>query len=127
MQQPTLNVQNGFKILYYNARSILPKFEELRLICASENPDIVCLVETWLDGDIDDSELGIPSYSVIRLDHNRHCGGVALFLRGSLCHKVVSRCILLTSIIFVDLVFMSSPHVLTECSTVPQLGNSDHL
>ena len=26
-----------------------------------------------------------------------------------------------------DLVFMSSPHVLTECSTVPQLGNSDHL
>ena len=52
MQQPTLNVQNGFKILYYNARSILPKIEELRLICPSENPDIVSLVETWLDGDI---------------------------------------------------------------------------
>ena len=65
MQQPTLYVKNGFKILYYNARIILPKFEELMLICASESPDIVCLVETWLDGDIDDSELGIPSYSVI--------------------------------------------------------------
>ena len=27
----------------------------------------------------------------------------------------------------IDLVFMSSPQVLTECSTVPQLDNSDHL
>ena len=219
MQQPTLSVQNSFKILYYNARSILPKIEELRLICASENPDIVCLVETWLDGDIGDNEFGIPNYSVIRLDCNRHGGGVALFLHVSLCHNVIVSGpsgleLLIVSIVFnfrklylgvfyrppsspvsifdtlpdvlscldynfptnfillgdfnvdflkpsshlyshlcnimysfslsqvvmepthlipngqsslIDLVFMSSPQVLTECCMIPQLDNSDHL
>ena len=44
-------------IWYYSARSILPKLEELRLICASEKPDIVCIVETWVDNAIEDNEL----------------------------------------------------------------------
>ena len=44
-------------IWYYNARSILPKLDELRLICSSEKPDIFCIVETWVDDAIEDNEL----------------------------------------------------------------------
>ena len=62
-------------ILYFNCRSLLPKLDELAAICATDNPDIVCLVETWLCSDVLDNEVLIPNYSTIRLDRNRHGGG----------------------------------------------------
>ena len=36
------------KILYFNARSWLPKLDELHLIVEAERPDIICVNETWL-------------------------------------------------------------------------------
>ena len=41
--------QDNVKIVYFNARSILPKLDELRLICYDHVPHIVRIVETWLD------------------------------------------------------------------------------
>lgn len=65
-------------VWYYNARSVLPKMEELRLVCATENPDIICIVESWLDSAIEDNELCIDGYNIVRLDRNRHGGGILL-------------------------------------------------
>ena len=48
---------NELSILYYNARSILPKLDNLTAICCASNPDIVCIVESWLSGDISDDEI----------------------------------------------------------------------
>ena len=45
----------NFSILYYNARSILPKLDDLRVEVVAQNPSIVCIVETWLSEDISDS------------------------------------------------------------------------
>ena len=39
----------GLEIIYFNARSILPKLDELCLLCADLSPHVVCIVETWLD------------------------------------------------------------------------------
>ena len=39
---------SNLNILYFNARSLPPKIDELRLICAATSPHIVCVVETWL-------------------------------------------------------------------------------
>jgi len=64
------------RILYFNAGSILPKLDELRTLCAMDSPDVVCIVETWLDGEICDQELVIDDYCVVRRDRNRHGGGV---------------------------------------------------
>ena len=36
-------------VLYNNVRSLLPKIVELQLVYLSENPEIVCIVETWLN------------------------------------------------------------------------------
>ena len=36
----------GLEIIY---RSILPKLDELHLLCAGSSPHFVCIVETWLD------------------------------------------------------------------------------
>ncbi len=75
-----------FDILYYNCRSLLPKIDLLRAVCETTHPDVVCVVETWLNSDILNSELYVPNYSVLRLDRNRHGGGVALFIQNNISY-----------------------------------------
>ena len=53
-------------------------------------PDIVCITETWLDNSISDNELTIPGYCIIRLDRNRHGGGVLMYIRCTLQTQVLS-------------------------------------
>ena len=55
-------------ILYYNARSIIPKFDELCALVEIHSPKLICIVETWLCDSIANSELSIPNYELIRLD-----------------------------------------------------------
>ena len=45
------------------------------------HPDIICVVETWLDPTIDDFEISIQGYCVHRVDRNRHGGGVLVFIK----------------------------------------------
>lgn len=53
-------------------------------------PDIICLVETWLQcEDVLDSEIRIPNYPIMRLDRNRHDGGVALYIHNSILYNVL--------------------------------------
>ncbi len=33
-----------FSVIYFNCRSLLPKIDELRAICTTYCPDVVCLV-----------------------------------------------------------------------------------
>ena len=72
------NSLSNLPILYFNPRSLLPKFDELLILCETYTPGIVCIVESWLSEDIEDSELIIPNYQVLRLDRNRHGGGILL-------------------------------------------------
>ncbi len=78
-----------FSVIYFNYRSLLPKIDELRAICATYCPDVVCLVETWLCSDIIDSELYIPNYNVIRLNRNRNGGGVAIYFHNSIRFNIL--------------------------------------
>ena len=75
-------------MLYFNARSLYPKFDELCAQCDMEKPDIVCLTETWLCEDITESECVIPGYKCIRYDRDRHGGGVALYISNKLEFQV---------------------------------------
>lgn len=52
-------------------------------------PDIVCIIETWLDQSISDTELALERYSVVHLDRNRHGGDILLFFKSSYCFDVV--------------------------------------
>ena len=40
-------------ILYFNARSVLPKFDELQAVSLMLDPDIICITETWLSSEIE--------------------------------------------------------------------------
>ena len=41
-------------VLYYNARSLLPKFDELSIIMNTLKPHIICIVESWLSSENSD-------------------------------------------------------------------------
>ena len=68
---------------------MLPKIDELVALCSAENPDIVCLVETWLGDDALDNEIFVPNYSIVRLNRNRHGGGVAMYFHNSVVFNVL--------------------------------------
>ena len=70
-----------FTILYYSAQSLIPQLDELTLLASVHNPDIICIVEIWLEGNVDDTEISIPGYRSIRLDRNRHGGDVLLCVK----------------------------------------------
>ena len=77
------------QIFYYNARSLLPKVDELRALVEAESPDVICIVESWLSSEISDDELAIDKYQILRLDRNRHGGGVIMYVHCCLSPKVL--------------------------------------
>ena len=75
-----LCADQNLSILFYNARSLLPKFDELLALCDEKHPGVVCVVETWLGEEITDSEISLPDYQLYHLDRNRHGGGVLMYV-----------------------------------------------
>ena len=51
------NLHDYINILYFNACSILPKLDEQSALCKANSYDVVCVVESWLDSEISDSEV----------------------------------------------------------------------
>ena len=84
-----VNSFSTFSVLYYNARSLLPKLDNLAAVCVTCNPDIVCIVESWLSDDIQDNEMSLPNYSVVRLDRNRHGGGIVMYIKNTFTYSIV--------------------------------------
>ena len=70
-------------IMYFNARSVFCKLDNLKLVCAIHQP-IICIVQSWLDKEISDSELSLDG----RVDRNRHGGGLVIFVKSTLVLKV---------------------------------------
>ncbi len=67
---------------YTNCRSLYGKFDMLRVLTASRNIDVILLTETWLSCKIDDKELSLNGYSLLRRDRRMGIhGGVAAFIK----------------------------------------------
>ena len=66
-------------------------FLNLIILFETYKPGIVCIVESWLNDDIEDSELIIPNYQALKLDRNRHGGGILVFIHNSLTYNVISK------------------------------------
>ena len=53
-----------------------PKIDDLAAVSLAYDPDVICIVESWLCADISDGEIYLPSYSAVRLDRSRQGGGI---------------------------------------------------
>ena len=54
------------KILTINARSVLPKMDEPRSLCAALHPAAIVVTETWLSSCVFDNEVLINGYNLVR-------------------------------------------------------------
>jgi len=89
------------KILLANARSLLPKYDDLLTLLASQHPDVVACCETWLSNNTPDEFFMLPNFDFFRLDraNNKRGGGVAVW-----CHKSLAASL-----------FFSNSNDLCEC------------
>ena len=91
---PTVSESSAFthfnprhlSILYFNARSLLPKMDEFHTLCVSHK---YVVVETWLSACVSDQELLTPGYSLAHKDRNRHSDGVAIFVTAYIPFKLL--------------------------------------
>ena len=78
------NKLKGLKLVSLNIASLLKHLDELRIFVEEEKPHIIGINETRLDNMINDSEIEIDGYEVMRWDRDRNGGGVALYVHKSL-------------------------------------------
>lgn len=85
-------VSNNARCIYANIRSVIPKRDDLCSLIASSEASIVLLTETWLHGDISDSEIfpDHPDFCIFRRDRtSRRGGGVLIAVKqGITCSRL---------------------------------------
>ena len=62
-------------IKHINAQSLIPKLDEIKLLMENEDPDILCISETWLQPNILDDLISIKKYNVFRNDNSLNSRG----------------------------------------------------
>ena len=65
----------------------MPHIDELRILAADKRPHIIGIQETKLDSTVENSDINIDEYGIIRNDRNLSGGGVALYIHNSLVFK----------------------------------------
>ena len=80
--------KRGIHILHLNIRSLLSKIDELRYIAIKSRATVICITETWLDETVWDPDISIPEYKLLRKDRNRDWGGVCMYIRSDIPHRV---------------------------------------
>ena len=75
-------------MVHLNIRSLVNKYEQLKLELVNSGIDIVSTSETWLSNGVHSNLIQIPGYNVIRLDRNfcdvdtgllKRGGGLAIY------------------------------------------------
>ena len=74
----------GFKIAKLNIRSLIENIDQFRYFLKDKQFDIICLNETLLDDTINDHEVNITGYQILRNDRNRNGGGLAVSVRNTI-------------------------------------------
>ena len=78
----------GLSFASYNIRSLVRKFDDVKLLLMRSNLNVLSLNETWLNASIADDEINIPGYNMHRLDRGLGSsklggGGVLMYTKMS--------------------------------------------
>ena len=76
--------KRGLLIFSLNAPSLRKHKDEIEVLMRENKIDILALNETKLDSKIEEEQVSIPGYTVLRCDRNSHGGGVAIYFRDTL-------------------------------------------
>ena len=77
-------------MIYGNARSVIKKMDELRCLAVDEKPDVICICESWTNGDHTRTFLSVDDYSIAcrrdRIDTTAGFGGgLLIYVKNDLC------------------------------------------
>ena len=70
----------GLFVCSLNIGSLLKHFGEIKVFLDEYKPHILGLNETRLNDDVEDDDLFIEGYSIVRRDRNRNGGGVPIYI-----------------------------------------------
>ena len=74
-----LNLKLGSRIR--NINSLLKNIEHIRYILSQYSFHIFAINESKIDSLVNDSEISIPGYKLVRRDRNRNGGGVVIYVQ----------------------------------------------
>ena len=75
----------GITVLFQNVQSLLSKLDEISIILEEQNPDIIGLTETWLDGSHGEGDFSFSTYSTefkLRNTRPNRGGYLSTYIRG---------------------------------------------
>ena len=81
----------GLVMASLNINSLLAHIVEFRVFMNESDIDIISINETKLDSTINDNEVYIPGYEIVRKDrkiNGQHGGGVYIYVRCNLNYKI---------------------------------------
>ena len=74
-----------------NINHLFAHIDELRVFMSNNKVDILCINETNLDSSINDNEVHIPNFEIIRRDRRTnglHGGGFCIYIRSNINYKI---------------------------------------
>ena len=81
MSSETASVnKTGFRMMALNIFSLVPHLDELRIFVTEKKPHIIGITETKIDSSIEDSDIEIDDYVVVRNDRDKYGRGVAMYI-----------------------------------------------
>ena len=73
------------KVLHFeHLNSILPKIEQLRSLLINSNMSLLGITGTKLDNAVNNEEMEIDGYDLVRSDKSRKRGGIACYIKTSI-------------------------------------------
>ena len=81
----------GLKFCHLNIASLLKNIDEVRLFMKENNVDVLALNETRLDDSVNESEISVPMYNIVRKDRDRMGGGVAIYVKAGINFQIVDH------------------------------------
>ncbi|XP_071941115.1 uncharacterized protein [Antedon mediterranea] len=107
----------GLHLIHLNARFLLPKLSELKLITVNTKADVICVTETWLHTSITDDEIKMNGYSSVRCDRKSDAhGGTLIYIKDSLAfNEVPVTAISNLESVWIDILLPKSKPILIGC------------
>ena len=83
---------HNISVLYMNARSLMPKRDELIAHIAVEKPDVIAITETWASSSHLMTEFSIPGYESFHKNRlHKKGGGVICYVKSTLSALKISK------------------------------------
>lgn len=79
-------------IIYLNIGGLTTNKHEIELLAKKRDPSIILMSETHLTENIENEEVNIKNYKLLRCDsHSRHTGGVAIYIKNRIRFSIINK------------------------------------